>query len=306
MEAKDILDEKNHVISLQGRITNELADKFLFALDKLASKLVPVTENGRTVEGRLINVVINSYGGPVDASTRISEALSKLTTPDCHVTGIAIRAYSSAFLVLQNCLWRTAIKSNRIVLFHHRMRPAPPNLLPLTAADFRAEQSRYERIAWRSDKPVSEIYKLANQKTALTAKQALAHNFLDYILDTPPPFLRRFFIDIELRMWHLLNRNFQSTIKLPVNENNFLYLINFIYPCNNRLREQQNLQRGKRTAANRINVRRDGYDHPSHGRLTYLSQYCDCNNEGSRGISRLWIFLENSGLFISNKWRHRN
>ncbi|HXK34946.1 MAG TPA: ATP-dependent Clp protease proteolytic subunit [Candidatus Paceibacterota bacterium] len=200
METKDILDEKNHVILLKGRITNELADKFLFALDKLTSRLVPVVEGGilpslpsekNVTLGRLVNVVIDSIGGSVDAGARITNALAKLTEPDCHVTGLAAKASSVAFLILQSCLLRTAMRGERKVLYIHRMEHSLPghSLREFPKEVFRAERTRYEFIAWRTDKKLKEIYDLANAKTYFTADEALAHNFLDFVWEKPPPFI---------------------------------------------------------------------------------------------------------------------
>jgi ATP-dependent protease ClpP protease subunit len=204
METKDILDEKNHVILLKGRITDELADKFLFALDKLVSKPVPVARGGfvpvpaddKTTMTRLVNIVIDSGGGLVDAEARIINALLAASKrPDCYITGLAIQAYSAAFTILQSCIFRTAIRSKKIVLYHHRMRHPTPgcSLRDFPKETFQAEKTRYEFIASRADKKLKEIYDLAKAKTGWTAEEALAQNFLDLVWDTPPPFLKGVF-----------------------------------------------------------------------------------------------------------------
>jgi len=179
MNLEKILNLDTNTILLTGEITEELANKILLALDILSNKWFEINVTGKPEKSRLISLIINSASSYTEAIPRLTEALWALNKSDCYLTALALKAYDGAFVVLQSCQMRTALKNSRDILSFNKVSN---------------QQDFFTDIAWRSEKTLKEIYSCSGIR--YSAEEAKKHNFLDFIWDTPPPFLRGFLFSL--------------------------------------------------------------------------------------------------------------
>ena len=186
MKIEQILDLKHKILLLNQRITIDFAKLFLEGLHIISS------------ETNSFKIVINSVGGKKDQAVDIGIALWKLNSPDYSIEGVVTKqALSSAFYVLQNCQVRSALINSE--LMWHRVGNIIPDSVdptkkisnPATPKQLQDEVKLNEFIAYRSNRTIEEVYKLANEDRIMKPIEAKALGFIDVIYNETPPWLTK-------------------------------------------------------------------------------------------------------------------
>ena len=139
------------------------------------------------MDNAILNVYINTPGGKTIPTAEITNLILSLIG-EMTICGIANKAYSAGNAILQGCHFREILPKGS--LYIHRTRHENNGRNNIIKSK-ESEDSILNLFSLRTKKPKEEITQIADKKTLLNAKEALAHNWVDRVIEKEEPVLQQ-------------------------------------------------------------------------------------------------------------------